>query len=102
MDALSRLSGVASVTIRLQDGIVDVAADAGAPVRPASLWTAIAGVGFEPVSMEITAAGAVRGDAVEIDGRRWRLARPAGPREGTLRLRVARGGEDPPAVEGVE
>ena len=101
-DALSRRSGVKSVTVKLQDGRVVVETDPTRPVLPADLWREIGRVGFVPAKMEIRAQGLFDGRSFEIDGRKWPLvnAAPAGRRK--ARLKVVDGGEDPPRVESVD
>lgn len=103
-DALARLSGVKTVTVKLQEGWVIASTDPGEPVLPAALWKEIARVGFKPAAMELRARGLVEGDAFVIDVKHWPLARPVAswkdPR--TLRLKVVQGAEDPPLVELIE
>lgn len=103
-DALTRLSGVKKVTVRLQEGIVIAATDAGEPVLPAAVWKEIARVGFKPVEMEVRARGNFEEGAFMVDGRRWPLFRAAPPGRAprTARLKVQEGSEDPPRVEVVE
>lgn len=72
-DALTRLSGVKSVKVTLQTGVIAVETDPSQSVSPATMWREIERVGFQPVSMEIVKGGA--------------------------RYRVPSGGEDPPRLE---
>ena len=103
-DALSRLSGVNRVSVRLQEGFVIAETDASQPVLPASIWKEIARVGFVPAQMEIWAEGTFEAGAFLLDGKSWPLV-GSGPPAGTKRrvhLKVLNGGEDPPRVELVE
>lgn len=103
-DALTRLSGVKKVTVKLQEGVVIATTDPSEPVLPTASWKEIARVGFKPVTMEIRARCTVDEGFVVVDGRRWPLAGPAptgkGPR--TARLKVRDGAADPPQVEALE
>lgn len=102
-DALTRLSGVKKVTVKLQDGLVITETDDSQAVLPRALWKEIARVGFTPVRMELRARGALEEAAFVIDGRRWSLSRPSGERgPRTARLRIEEGACDPPRVEVLE
>jgi len=102
-DALTRLSGVKNVTVKLQEGLVIAGADACQPVLPQALWKEVARVGFSPVRMELRARGALEEAAFVIDGKQWPLSSPSGKKGlQTVRLRVEEGGTDPPRVEVVE
>lgn len=103
-DALSRLSGVKTVVVRLQENVVVVETDPARRVSPAAIWREIERVGFVPGNMELWVEGVFDGGSMAVDGKRWPLAKP-GPSGGERRrahLKVAVGGEDPPRVEFVE
>lgn len=98
-DALSRLSGVKLVTVKLQEGLIVVETDATKPVLPSALWKEILRVGFLPERMEVWATGT-------FDGRsfgRWSLVNE-GPGSGERRahFKVVNGAENPPKVEFVD
>lgn len=103
-DALTRLSGVKKVAVRLQEGIVVATTDPEAPVLPAQVWKEIARVGFKPVGMELRARGAFERGAFVIDARRWPMSGRAPDEKGPriVRLKTGAGAEDPPKVEVVE
>lgn len=103
-DALTRLSGVKKVTVKLQEGVVIATTDPLEPVLPAASWKEIARVGFKPVAMEVRARCSLAEGFVVVDGRRWPLSGPATIEEGprTARLKVRDGAEDPPRVEVLE
>lgn len=104
MDALTRLSGVKKVTVKLQEGVVVLMADPEQPVLPAEVWKEIARVGFKPAELEVRARGHFEEGAFVIDARRWPLlgGAPAtkGPR--LARLKTREGAADPPRVEVLE
>ncbi len=103
-DALSRLSGVKTITIKLQENRVIVETDPSRPVLLSSIWKAILRAGFGPEKMEVRAQGRFEKDAFLAGDGRWPLVKPGptggGPRR--VHLRVENGAEDPPRVEIVE
>jgi hypothetical protein len=103
-DALTRLSGVRKVTVKLQEGIVVVTTDSSRQVLPAAVWKEIVRVGFKPVEVEIRARGTFEGTAFAVDGHRWPVAGrvPAESGSRIARLRVREGAGDPPRVEVIE
>lgn len=101
-DALSRRSGVKSVMVKLQNGLVVIETDPAVPVLPAHLWKEIQRVGFVPHEMEIRAEGVVNESSFQIDGRRWPLVAPAPAGKQRVRLKVTDGGADPPIVEFIQ
>ncbi len=103
-DALSRLSGVKKVTVKLQENRVIVETDPHQPIRPSSIWKAILHVGFVPENMEVWARGTLEAQSFAVGEARWPWVKP-GPSDGGERrvhLRVADGAGDPPRVEFVE
>lgn len=96
-DALSRLDGVKSIAIRLQENRVNVETDPGRPVLPKAIWKEVARVGFVPARMEVWAEGTFEAGAFVLEGARWPLEGP-GPGAGRRRahLGLVDGGEDPP------
>jgi len=103
-DALSRLSGVKKVTVRLQENVIEVETDPARQVVPSAIWKEIQRVGFAPGNMEIWAEGVSDGSSFSVDGQPWPLVRPR-PWESAPRrahVRVVNGGEDTPKVEWVE
>lgn len=104
MDALGRLAGVRSVTVRLQAGIVAVETDPAQRLVPARLWREIERVGFAPAGMEVWVAGRIAGDDLVVEGGRWPVRGGVPPGAGAERahVRVVDGGADPPVVEPVE
>lgn len=103
-DALSRLSGVKKVTVKLQENLVIVETDPAQPVLPSAIWKEIRRVGFVPANMEIWAEGVFDAHSFAVNGKRWPLAKPgpSGADRRRARLRVVNGDEDPPQVEFVE
>ena len=103
-DALSRLSGVKTITVKLQEGIIVANTDPLRPVLPALFWKEVARVGFVPVRLEMWATGHLEEKAFAIGHARWPLVKP-GSAEGHSRrihLKVADASEDPPRVEVAE
>lgn len=90
-----------SVTVKLQDGVVQAETDTSLPIVPSLLWNEIIRVGFVPVSMEIWAMGTFDEHSFRLDGGRWPLANRGPQDKGPRRahLRIVNGAEDPPKVE---
>lgn len=103
-DALSRLSGVKRVTVRLQENVVVAETDPGQPVLPVAIWKEIERVGFVPQNMELWVDGVLDGDSFAVGGKRWPLVKPglSGGERRRAHVRVIDGGEDPPKVELME
>lgn len=103
-DALTRLSGVKTVTVKLQEGVVIATTDPAQAVLPSASWKEIARVGFKPVALEIRARCSIDEGFVVVDGQRWPLSGPATVDKGTrsARLKIRDGAQDPPRVEALE
>jgi hypothetical protein len=103
-DALTRLSGVKKVTVKLQEGLVVVETDPTEPVLPSLFWKEILRVGFLPERMAIWATGTFDAHSFALDGVRWPLLNKGAAEAGRRRahFKVAEGGEDPPQVEFVD
>ena len=88
------------MTVRLSDGRVLVDTDPARNVRPSAFFKEILRVGFQPVEMEVRAAGEFADGAFVVEGGRWPLVgdapRGSGPR--SVSLKVLEPAADPPRV----